>query len=395
MGKPWWILPVIVVSQFCCTSLWFATNGVIDPLAAHFGLGPGALGHLTSFVQFGFISGTLLFALLTLSDRFAPSRVFLACALIGAGFNACVLWEGNSLASLLGWRFLTGFFLAGIYPVGMKIAADYYEKGLGKSLGFLVGALVVGTALPHLLRDGIGAGSWKPVVVFTSGLAVLGGLLMWGLVPDGPFRKRSQKPDFSAFFRVFRDPAFRSAAFGYFGHMWELYAFWAFVPVILGTFGALHPDAGLEVPLWSFLIIGIGGLACVAGGYLSMRLGAKTTATGALLLSGLCCLLSPLVYMAGNARLLLVFLIFWGMAVIADSPLFSTLVARNAPAEARGTALTIVNCIGFSITIASIQLLNVLQVWIGPAYLFLVLALGPLFGLLALTRQHKNSLHLD
>lgn len=394
-NKPWYILPVIVVSQFCCTSLWFATNGVIGPLADHFSLGSGALGNLTAFVQFGFISGTLLFALFTLADRFAPSRVFLVCALLGAGLNAATLWGGNTLGSLLAWRFLTGFFLAGIYPVGMKIASDYYRHGLGKSLGFLVGALVVGTALPHLLRGSVGAESWKGVVLATSGLAVLGGVLMWLLVPNGPFRHPSSRPDFSAFFQVFRKPDFRAAAFGYFGHMWELYAFWAFVPVLLARFAALHPQADLPVAPWSFAIIAIGGPACVAGGYLSLKFGPKKTASRALLLSGLCCLISPLVFKAGNTPLLLGFLLFWGMAVIADSPLFSTLVAGNAPAQARGTALTIVNCVGFAITIASIQLLSALLDRIDPAYLFAVLALGPLLGLLALARDRKNSLHLD
>lgn len=393
--RPWHILPVIVVSQFCCTSLWFATNGVIGPLAAHFNLGGDALGHLTSFVQFGFISGTLVFALFTLADRFAPSRVFLVCAVLGAGLNAATLWGGNTPGSLLAWRFLTGFFLAGIYPVGMKIASDHYQQGLGKSLGYLVGALVVGTALPHLLRGSVGAEAWKGVVLATSGLAVLGGVLMWLGVPNGPFRHRSQKPDFSAFFKVFHNPNFRAAAFGYFGHMWELYAFWAFVPVLLAQFGALHPETALPAPLGSFAIIAVGGPACVAGGYVSQRLGPAKTAGFALLISGLCCLLSPLVYFAGSGPLLVAFLLFWGMAVVADSPLFSTLVARNAPAEARGTALTIVNCIGFAITIASIQLLTALQGRIDPAYLFTGLALGPILGLLALARGRKNSLHLN
>ncbi len=388
------ILPVIVLSQFCCTSLWFATNGVIGPLAAHYNLGADSLGHLTSFVQFGFITGTLLFALFTLADRFAPSRVFLVCALLGAGLNAATLWSGNTFGSLMAWRFLTGFFLAGIYPVGMKIASDYFRQGLGKSLGYLVGALVVGTALPHLLRGSVGADSWRGVVLATSGLAVLGGLLMWLLVPNGPFRQRSQKPDFSAFFRVFSNRSFRAAAFGYFGHMWELYAFWAFVPVLLARFGEMHPGADLPVPAWSFGVIAIGGPACVAGGYLSQRLGLAKTAGFALLCSGLCCLLSPLFFNAGNSTLLVAFLLIWGMAVIADSPLFSTLVARNAPAEARGTALTIVNCLGFAITIASIQLLNALQDRIDTAYLFTALVLGPLLGLLALARSRKNSLHL-
>lgn len=181
------ILPVIVLSQFCCTSLWFAGNGVMPDLVSTFGLNESAIGHLTSAVQFGFIVGTLVFAILSIADWFSPSKVFFSCALLGALFNLGIIWDENGLASILSFRFFTGFFLAGIYPVGMKIAADYYEKGLGKSLGFLVGALVVGTAFPHLLKEMTHTLSWKTVLVATSILAVLGGTLMVILVPNGPF----------------------------------------------------------------------------------------------------------------------------------------------------------------------------------------------------------------
>ncbi len=393
MNVPKRILPVIVFSQFCCTSLWFASNGVMNDLVVNFQLEANALGNLTAAVQFGFISGTLLFALLTIADRFSPSKVFLVSALFGALFNVGVIWEGNSLTSLLSFRFFTGFFLAGIYPVGMKIAADYYEKGLGKSLGFLVGALVVGTAFPHLLKGFTETLPWKIVLISTSSLAVMGGLLMLILVPNGPYRNPSQKLDFSAFFKVFNNRDFRSAAFGYFGHMWELYAFWAFVPVILTTYLAAHPESVLNIPFLSFLIIGTGGIACVIGGYLSMNIGAKRTASISLLLSCLCCIISPLMFFIDSAIIMIGFLIFWGMVVIADSPLFSTLVAHNAPTESKGTALTIVNCIGFSITIISIQLLSILSDVVNPMCIYIILGLGPMFGLIALYEKKKNKLH--
>jgi len=373
MKLPKYILPIIVISQFCCTSLWFAGNGVISDLVRNFGLAESALGHLTSAVQFGFIIGTLLFAILTIADRFAPSRVFLISALLGALFNLAVIWDGNDLASLLTLRFLTGFFLAGIYPVGMKIAADYYRKGLGKSLGFLVGALVVGTAFPHLLKELTGAYPWKSVLIATSALAAIGGVLMATLVPNGPFRKPSQQTDLTAFFSVFRKRAFRSAALGYFGHMWELYAFWAFVPVMLTTYSVAHPETSFNVPLWSFLIIGIGGAACVLGGYLAQSAGTKRTATIALLLSGACCLLSPWVFGGASETLLIAFLLFWGMVVIADSPLLS--------------ALTSVNSIGFAITIISIQLLTAMTEWTDSTGIYALLAIGPVLGLVALRKS--------
>lgn len=392
MHPPRHILPVIVIAQFCCTSLWFAGNGVLTDLIEFYGLDPNALGPLTSSVQLGFIAGTLVFAILTVADRFSPSKVFTVSAVLGALFNAAIIWEGNSFFSILSLRFLTGFFLAGIYPVGMKIAADYFTEGLGRSLGYLVGALVLGTALPHLLKGLATSYSYQPVLIAISCLSVLGGLILVVSVPDGPNRKPGGNIDLSAFFTVFKNKNFRAAAFGYFGHMWELYAFWAFVPVMFATYTELHPQARINISLASFAVIGIGALACVLGGYISKRAGLKTTAFTALLLSGGCCLLSPLFFGLEQPALFIGFLLFWGMVVIADSPLFSTMVAQNASGPTRGTALTIVNCIGFSITIVSIQLLSDLMMRVSPTNLYMILALGPAVGLTALgfKRQTKG-----
>lgn len=358
-------------------------------LVSDFDLEHGALSHLTSSVQLGFISGTLIFAFLTIADRFSPSRVFLISAVLGSLSNAGIILENNSFVSLLVLRFFTGFFLAGIYPVGMKIASDYYDKGLGKSLGFLVGALVAGAAFPHLLKNALSSFPWASVILTTSGLAFLGGLMIILWVPDGPQRQVSQSLDLTASFKVFRNPGFRSAAFGYFGHMWELYTFWAFVPVILRIHMMLHAYS-MSISAWSFIIIGAGGLACVVAGYLSLKFGTKTIAFSALLLSGLCCLVSPLMFLVSSSTWFLVFLVFWGMVVVADSPLFSTLVAQKTSSETKGTALTIVNCIGFSITIVSIQLTGLMEGLIPPTYVYSFLAVGPLLGLVAIGTNDKH-----
>ena len=355
----------------------------------NFGLKASVLGHLTSAVQFGFIIGTLSFAILTIADRFSPSKVFLISALLGSLLNLGVLWESNSLISLLSFRFFTGFFLAGIYPVGMKIASDYYEQGLGKSFGFLVGALVIGTAFPHLLKDMTDTYPWTSVLMVTSSLAVSGGVLMIILVPDGPYRKPSQRTDMSAFFSVFRNREFRSVAFGYFGHMWELYAFWAFVPIMLKKYSIEHPLVLFNIPVLSFLIIGIGGLGCVLCGYIAQTAGTKRTAFIALLLSCACCLFSPLLFASDFESLFIGFLMFWGLVVISDSPLLSTLVAQNAPPELKGTALTIVSCLGFSITIISIQFITGLIELTDSNSIYTILAIGPILGLIALRGKNK------
>ena len=389
MSSKKWILFVIVVAEFCGISLWFAGNGVMDDLLTNFNLKDSALAHMTSAVQFGFITGTLIYALLTIADRFSPSKVFLINALLGALFNAGIVLEGNTFISLLTLRFLTGFFLAGIYPVGMKIAADYFDKGLGKSLGLLVGALVVGTALPHLLKDLTYSLPWRIVILTTSGLAVFGGLMMFLLIPDGPYRKAGKQLNFRVFFKIFQNNEFRSAAFGYFGHMWELYALWAFVPVILKSYAILHPNTNFDIPLLSFFVIAIGGFSCTLGGYISLKLGTKKVAFVALLLSCICCLVSPLILIINIEILFIGFLLFWGMVVVADSPLFSTLVAHNSSPEVRGTALTIVNSIGFLITIFSIQLISGLHEMYYSTSIYAVLAIGPVLGLIALMKGNK------
>lgn len=337
-----------------------------------------AMGWLTSAVQFGFISGTLFYALFNLADRYSPSSVFFVSALLAALSNSAVLLLSPEVIIFVVFRFLVGFFLAGIYPVGMKIAADYFEKGLGRSLGFLVGALVLGTALPHLLRSLLIGFPWQAVFVSTSLLCALGGILILVLVPDGPYRHPGKVVDFQSTLRVFKVPAFRQAAFGYFGHMWELYTFWALVPAIVSW---VVVDQS-KVSLWAFLIIAVGSMACVWAGMQSQRWGSARLARFSLIISGICCLLAPFFMSIGSFYFLILFLVIWGFFVIADSPMFSTLVATSAVPELKGSALILVNCIGFSITILSIQVLDQLRMLFPLPYVLPVLVLGPVLGVL-------------
>lgn len=350
----------------------------MDELILKTGLGHEIMGWVLSSVQLGFIVGTLLFALLMIADRFSPSKVFMVCAFLAALCNFYLITDQMTKWSLLLARFGTGFFLAGIYPVGMKIAADYYEKGLGMALGFLVGALVLGTGFPYLINSTAWGSDPYRIIVATSVFTCLGGALMYFLVPDGPFLKKSLKVNLYAGPRLFKISAFRKAAFGYFGHMWELYAFWAFTPLALSFYITLH-GREILVPLWTGIIIGIGSISCGLGGIISEKIGSRKVAITALIISGICCLISPILFVLPPVLFLMVWSL-WGFAVTADSPQLSKLVAASASADIKGTALTLATCIGFGITIVSIQLLSYLQDRIGINYLFLVLAIGPVLG---------------
>lgn len=380
------ILPVIVFAQFAGTSLWFAGNAVVDSLINELGLPEMFLGYITTAVQAGFILGTLVFAIFNVADRFSPVRVFLFCALGGALLNLIIIALDTAIPILTA-RFATGFFLAGIYPVGMKIASDWHQKGLGKALGYLVGALVIGTAFPHLLKFLGSEYPWRFVFMGTSVIAAFGGLLLFLTVKDGPYRAGSKglKLDYKIIFKLFKNKNFKSAAFGYFGHMWELYTFWAFIPVMLSYYLKTHSEINLSIPLWSFIIIGIGGISCAIGGYLSLQKGSKWVSIISLYGSGICCLLIPFSFALPLFAFLSILLI-WGFFVIPDSPQFSALVAKSSEDSLVATGLTIVNSFGFALTIISIQSVSYFWNLTQSPLVFLIMAIGPVFGILFIKR---------
>jgi MFS family permease len=385
------ILLFIVLSQFAGTSLWFVGNAVLPDLKQALHLNQYAISLVTSAVMMGFVTGTLVFAFFSLADRFSPAKLFFISSVAGAICNAAVVWFAKDAASLFGLRFLTGFFIAGIYPVGMKIAADWFEKGLGKALGFLLGALVLGTAFPHLLKNSDFHLPWKSVLYFTSGFAIAGGIIMILFVGDGPYRKKSGGFKWNAIAIIFQSKKLRQASLGYFGHMWELYTFWGFVPAMLALYAAKN-SIHVNIPLLSFLIIGCGSLSCIAGGYLSQRTGSAKVAVAALFLSAFCCVLSLFIF-SFPLWLFLTVLFIWGLAVIPDSPQFSTLVAQYAPEELKGTALTIYNSIGFTISILSLIIIDHVfhsNSFIGGKNTFLLLFIGPAVGIIPMVRLIKK-----
>lgn len=380
--RPARILPLLVLAQFLGTVNWLAGNAIMPALQADWGLPDTAISGLTNSVQLGFIGGALVFAAIALADRISPRLLFSLCAGCSALTGYLIGCHTTDLDQLLVLRFLSGMLLAGIYPVGMKLAASWYPRGLGRALGYLVGALVLGSASSHLL-SGILGSHWQQVMLASGAASGIAGLMILLGVPDGPALYRGAPLRWHALTLALRHRPLRLAAGGYFGHMWELYAVWAFAPVWLLAWSQTH-QTELNIGLLSFLILGSGSLGCILGGRLSVRWGSDPVARGMLLISGLCCLLSPLM-LAMPLELVLIFWLFWGISVSADSPQLSTLSAQNAPAEVVGSALTLMNCLGYSLSVISVALLSQLQILIPVHWLPWLLLPGPVLGLCSLT----------
>lgn len=378
------VLPAIVLAQLLGTAPWFAVNAVMPQLRADYGWPAAALATLSSAIQWGFIAGTLVFALLALADRHSARRVFLVCALAAAGCTLAAAAFASNYAALIGWRAATGFFLAGIYPVGMKLAALWFPRGLGAALGWLVGALVIGSASAHALRAvSISGGSeapWSVVFVGVALAAALAGLLVIALVPEPAHAAlRGNGLRLGALGAIWSDRQLRASAFGYFGHMVELYTLWVLVPLILAT----RIAAGAALSWWAFGVLAAGAVGCVGGGLLARRWGSARVAAVQLATSGLCCIAAPLLLSAPLA-LFLAWMLLWGVTVAGDSPQFSALTANNAPREAIGSVLTLVNSIGFAISALSIEFFVRWSEYAPLAQLLPWIGLGPVVGLVML-----------
>lgn len=384
---------LIALVQVLVMGVWFSASAVVPALARQWHMSAGSAAWLTTPVQAGFVAGAVGSAVLGLADRMRPHVLLAGCAAGAAGCTLVMALFADGPSAAVPLRFATGAFLAGVYPVGIKLMASWSRPaGRALAMGVLIGALTLGSALPHLI-GGLWRLDWRAVLAASAAIAFAGAIMAGALIrpgPQVPLAGRANRPRQAL--ALFAGSGPRLVSLAYFGHMWELYALWTWLPAFLAA--SSTAPAGLPAAAVSgidaFLVIGVAGLAgCLIGGWAADRAGRVATAAAALAISGACCLLSPLSFTASRPWLL-AFAAVWGAAVIADSGVYSTLLSELADRRYLGTALTAQTAIGFLLTIVTIQLIPLLAAAVGWRYALLALAAGPLAALAALTSlNHK------
>ncbi|MEV0899892.1 MFS transporter [Actinoplanes sp. NPDC049802] len=374
---------LIAAVQVLGLAVWFSASAVLPALRDSWHLSAGAAVWLTASVQLGFVAGAITSTAFNLADRVKAHLLMAVCAALAAACTAAFAIGVDGLAGAVPLRFLTGVFLAGVYPVGMKLTASWTASTRrGLAFGVMIGALTLGSALPHLIR-GLGELPWRGVMGAAAACAAVGALLAAVLVREGPqfAHGTTPRPYPRYALTMFRERGPRLVNLGYFGHMWELYALWTWLPSFLIAGAAARTGrADTDVSLLAFLAIGIAGvLGCLAGGWAADRFGRSPAAVAALAVSGACCLVSPLFFTAAPAAVVALGVV-WGAAVIADSGVFSTSLSEVADKRYVGTALTAQTAIGFALTVVTIQLVPVVADNVGWRWAFWLLTPGPLVG---------------
>lgn len=364
---------------------WFSATAVLPQLRTEWHLGPSAQAWLTIAVQLGFVAGALISAVLNLADV-VPVRRLMMFGAFGAAVANALLLLASGPAMAIPVRLMTGGLLALVYPPALKTMSTWFRRGRGTALGVLVGALTIGSASPHLV-NAIGGVGWRTVIWVTSTATIIGGLLFVTAYREGPFPFPTATFNPRQATRAFANQGLRLTALGYFGHMWELYAMWAWFAVFFSDVLILHgaSDVRSTAAQAAFIVIGIGGLGCLVGGVLGDRWGRTRTAALSMAISGTCAGVIGFVS-SGPIALVLTVALIWGIWVVADSAQFSTIVTEIADQSYVGTALTVQLAIGFTLTVVTIWLLPLFRETVSSRLVFLLLVPGPLIGMLSMLR---------